>query len=153
MQPRVWWLIATIAAFCLPSVSLAQPIGTLAFSPAQPTIDDSITVIFTPASGQPDLCPLGFSVATGVVYINSTALPCVPGFGIEDRVAIGKLLAGTYDVTWDLQDNFGNKQVPTSTLVVRLAPVQIPMFSFAGMLLLTFGVALIGSLARKIVAP
>jgi hypothetical protein len=136
----------------LPSVLLAQAIGTLAFSPAQPTTNDSITVIFTPALGQLDLCPLGFSVGTGFVYINSTGLPCTPGFGTEDRVVIGKLPAATYQVTWDLQDNFTNEQVPTTTLLVRLAPVQVPMLSLTGMSLLTCGLALLGSLACKIVA-
>jgi len=134
MTLRFLALVAIAIAACNPVRASAQIGATIAFFPNQPTTNDSIRVAYTPAPGQLDRCPLNYTIGTGWVFIISS--PCPVGYGSNNRAVIGKLRAGTYQVTWGTVDNFFNEPEPTATLVVTSAPAQIPTLSALGMLLL-----------------
>src|SRR5262249_14927603 len=98
-------LLLMLAA-SIPISCFAQSPRTIAVTPAHPTTDDSITVVFTPAPGDADLCPLSITITKTSVGIFSGS--CPNQGGTPDRAELGKLPAGTYEVTWDFQDNFEN---------------------------------------------
>jgi len=146
------WFHWLVAASFYSGAALAQSIGTIAFSPAQPTSNDSVTVTLTPAAGQPNYCPLGFSVQGSKVYIGSFASSCTPGYGTTNSIVIGRLPAGTYEVTWTFVDNFFDEPVPTDTLIVTFAPVRVPALSFGALVLLASCLAFFGLRARRLPA-
>src|SRR5438309_11321200 len=129
MDSKLFALVVVLAACCLPNAAYAQGYGTLSFSPAHPTTNDSITVVFTPAMGQPDWCSYSSGVYGNYVTVFADRSPCSFGYGVLDAANIGKLPAGTYQVTWTYTDNFFNDPVPTAALTVFNAPVSVPVLS------------------------
>jgi len=148
MDSRLFGFLVALAACCLPNAGYAQGYGTLSFSPAHPTTNDSITVVFTPATGEPDWCSDHSGAYGNNVTVIAFPFPCSNGYGVLDAANIGKLPAGTYQVTWTYTDNFFNDPVPTATLTVFSAPVSVPVFSTWGLLILVCGVVLVRSHMR-----
>jgi len=129
----------------LPIVAASQnAFGTLSFSPVHPTTNDTITVVFTPADGQPNWCSFFSSVSGSHVYVLAFPFDCPPENGTQNAAVIGKLAAGSYDVLWTFTDNFDNVPVPTGMFTVVHAPAQIPVLSALGLFAVAFSVAFLG---------
>ena len=119
--------------------------GTLSFSPAHPTTHDTITVILTPADGQPNWCSLWSSVYGAHVEVIAFPVDCPSGHEAQKNAAvIGKLSAGSYDVLWTFTDNFDNTPVPTATLTVASAPAQVPTLSVLALIAFAASVVFLG---------
>ena len=118
--------------------------GALSFSPANPTSNDFVTVIFTPYAGQPDWCSIFSSVSGNQVVVIAFPYACSLGYGTTNAAAIGRLPTGSYQVVWTFTDNFFNVPVPTAQLEVVYAPAQVPAASSLALAALGFGVMLFG---------
>ena len=128
----------------VPAVSAQNQYGALSFSPANPTSNDFITVVFTPYAGEPDWCSVFSSVSGNEVGIIAFPIECAPGYGTKNAAAIGRLPTGSYQVIWTFTDNFFNVPVPTAQLTVTYASAQVPAASFTALVILAFGIIFIG---------
>ena len=141
---------ALIVALCFSPQPRAQLIGNIAFSPSRPTSNDQVTVVFTPAEGQPDSCAGYVFIQSTTVFVDSfgTLSGSCGNLGIPDKANLGKLPAGVYQVTWGFHDNFYGALFPTESLTVTAAPVRVPALSRFGILSLALCLILLGLRGR-----
>jgi len=144
MTTRLLSLFAALCLLCYAHSVTAQTLGTLSFSPPNPTTADSIASILTPKAGQPDWCPYSSSVQGNNIYVSAQLASCPPGQGTTNTFVLGRLPAGTYQVTWRFVDNFLNLPLPTATLVVAGQSSQAPALSTSAISALLAGVLLFG---------
>jgi hypothetical protein len=139
-------LVASVVGLWFSGTGYSQSFGTISFSPQRPTPNDSVTVILTPAEGQPDWCPFFFWFsASNVISIDALEdYQCIPGYGTTDQINIGKLPAGVYQVIWGFHDPPPNVTFPAATLTVTAALSEIPGLSFGGLFCLASCIGLIG---------
>jgi len=127
-----------MATLCLTAQAEAQSMGEIAFLPPHPTTEDAVTVVFAPATGQPNRCPIKVTVQRPLVFIESDyAFSGECGNqGALNTANLGKVAAGVYQVIWAFKDPLPSEIPVIASLTVVAAPVQAPALSLWGALLL-----------------